>query len=220
MIKFGVPTHGVHINGYVRLPAPSPPSSSPSSSTSAPPSPASSLHIWVGIRSPSKATYPGLRDVLAAGGQPSGLTFLENAVKEAEEEASIPRGLLQGLRPGGMISYRYQTKHGLSTKLLNVFDLELPPSFIPYNGDGEVESFHLMPLSEALHSLEHELSLWKPNAALTVLDFAVRHGAVDADHEHYIEICHLLRGAFIDKKMAEPSRESKGGFYFGTEDAG
>jgi hypothetical protein len=48
---------------------------------------------------------------------------------------------------------RYQTKHGLSTKLLNVFDLELPPSFIPYNGDGEVESFHLMPLSEALHSL-------------------------------------------------------------------
>jgi len=67
---------------------------------------------------------------------------------------------------------------------------------------------------------EHELSLWKPNAALTVLDFAVRHGAVDADYEHYIEICHLLRGAFIDKKMAEPSRESKGGFYFGTEDAG
>lgn len=52
-----------------------------------------------------------------------------------------------------LILSRYQTKHGLSTKLLNVFDLELPPSFIPYNGDGEVESFHLMPLSEALHSL-------------------------------------------------------------------
>jgi len=62
------------------------------------------------------------------------------------------------------------------------------------------------------------LSLWKPNAALTVLDFAVRHGAVDADHENYIEICHLLRGAFNDKRQSEPRRESKGGFYFGTED--
>lgn len=28
----------------------------------------------------------------------------------------------------------------------------------------------------------------KPNAALTVLDFAVRHGAIDADDEHYIEV--------------------------------
>jgi len=53
---------------------------------------------------------------------------------------------------------------------------------------------------------------------LTVLDFAVRHGAVDADHENYIEICHLLRGAFNDKRQSEPRRESKGGFYFGTED--
>jgi hypothetical protein len=48
-----------------------------------------------------------LLDVLAAGGQPSGLTFRENAFKEAEEEASIPRGLLEGLSPGGMISYRW-----------------------------------------------------------------------------------------------------------------
>jgi hypothetical protein len=45
----------------------------------------------------------------------------ENAFKEAEEEASIPASVLEEhLLPGGMISYRYQTKHGLSTKLLKV----------------------------------------------------------------------------------------------------
>jgi len=37
-----------------------------------------------------------------------------------------------------------------------VFDLELPPSFVPYNGDGEVESFQLMSLTDALHSLGRE----------------------------------------------------------------
>ena len=37
------------------------------------------------------------------------------------------------------------------------FDLDLPESFIPYNGDGEVESFTLMPLAEAIESLEKEL---------------------------------------------------------------
>jgi len=30
--------------------------------------------------------------------------------------------------------------------------------------------------------------LGKPNAALTVLDFAVRHGVLDSDYEHYIEV--------------------------------
>jgi hypothetical protein len=36
----------------------------------------------------------------------------------------------------------------------------------------------------------------KPNSALTVLDFAMRHGLVPADHEYYVEVAHMLRGAF------------------------
>lgn len=128
------------------------------------------------------------------------------------------------------------------------FDLDLPESFVPYNGDGEVEAFTLMPLNEAIESIEKELykcaclpasvsacacvcgvkgrahvimwtmrarlscsRVWsgstgctpyhppthprpittgKPNAALTVLDFAVRHGEVDSDRcdDHYIEV--------------------------------
>jgi hypothetical protein len=52
----------------------------------------------------------------------SGLSFRLNAFKECEEEASIPRTLLEErLRPAGLISYRYQTRKGLSTKFLNVY---------------------------------------------------------------------------------------------------
>lgn len=51
----------------------------------------------------------------------------ENAFKEAEEEASIPASMLeQHLLPAGMISYRYQTRHGLSTKLLKVYVHVMP----------------------------------------------------------------------------------------------
>jgi hypothetical protein len=37
------------------------------------------------------------------------------------------------------------------------FDLELPPEFVPYNGDGEVESFQLVDAEEALRSIQTNL---------------------------------------------------------------
>lgn len=60
------------------------------------------------------------------------------------------------------------------------------------------------------HSLPSPLSLslhdtGKPNAALTVLDFAIRHGVLDGDHPDYIEICHWLRGAFLARPASNPS---------------
>jgi hypothetical protein len=52
-------------------------------------------------------------------------------------------------------SYRYATRKGLSTKILTVYDLELPDDFVPFNGDGEVEEFMLMPIQEALQSIRY-----------------------------------------------------------------
>ena len=58
--------------------------------------------------------------------QPSGLTFLENVIKEAEEEASLPHDLVtRSMNAAGLVSYRYAARRGLSTKLLAVFDLKL-----------------------------------------------------------------------------------------------
>jgi hypothetical protein len=36
-----------------------------------------------------------------------------------------------------------------------VYDLELPDDFVPFNGDGEVEEFMLMPVEEALQSIRY-----------------------------------------------------------------
>jgi hypothetical protein len=57
-------------------------------------------HTQVGKRASTKATYPGLLDVLAAGGQPSGLTF--RLVRVASESICWWLvGWLRGGRGGG-----------------------------------------------------------------------------------------------------------------------
>ena len=61
------------------------------------------------------------------------------------------------------------------------------------NGDGEVDSFVLMPVEEAVQSLRAELYRWKPNSALVMLDFAMRRGYVSADDPEYIMVAHDLR---------------------------
>lgn len=73
MIYFGVPSFGVHLNGYVRDANSGRPAA-----------------VWIARRSMSKATYPGLLDQMVAGGQPAGMSFQENIRKESEEEASLP----------------------------------------------------------------------------------------------------------------------------------
>ncbi|CAM9958570.1 unnamed protein product, partial [Phaeothamnion confervicola] len=180
MIYFGVPSYGVHVNGYV-----------PGSGNGT--GGAAGGRVWIGVRSPSKATYPGLLDQIAAGGQPSGLTFKANVLKECAEEASIPQDLLRLMRPAGLVSYRYSTAKGLSTKFLAVYDLPLPADFVPFNGDGEVDEFMLIPTEEALASVRDTPQRWKPNAGLVMIDFALRHGLIDADDPEYVDLCHLLR---------------------------
>ena len=103
MIYFGVPSYGVHVNGWVRDPR-RPSSREPSA-------------MWVATRSMSKATYPGLLDQMVAGGQPTALTFDENVRKECEEEASLPPEVIAAIEPAGSVSYRYATPKGLSTKV-------------------------------------------------------------------------------------------------------
>lgn len=66
----------MHINGFVRVPGYN------SSNT------VESLSVWVGKRSSSKATYPGMLDVLAAGGQPRSGTTHGDTKREREGKGS------------------------------------------------------------------------------------------------------------------------------------
>lgn len=124
MIHFGVPSYGIHVNGWVRHPDQ--------------PDDARPWALWVAKRSMSKATYPGRLDQMVAGGQPSGIDFDENVAKECEEEASLPPDVIDRIRPAGMVCYRYAAKKGLSTKILATYDLEMPQGLAPVCGDGEI----------------------------------------------------------------------------------
>jgi len=179
----GVSSYGVHVNGYVI-----------DEETGAP------AAMWVGKRALSKPTYPGLLDQMVAGGQPSGLSFRENVRKECIEEASLPPSSFRMLKAAGLVSYRYGTKRGLSTKSLAIFDLPMPRDLIPSNSDGEVQEFTLMTMDEIISSLKYQLPLWKPNSALVAVDFLIRHGFIGPDDPKYFEICHLLRSAALPKQ--------------------
>ena len=175
VVSFGVPSYGCHVNGYTRKKD-------------------GSISIWLAKRALSKPTYPGLLDQIAAGGLPAKTSLIENAKKEAAEEASIPPEILDSnLRAAGCVSYRYAARRGLSTKTLAVFDLELPEDLVPINGDGEVDGFVQVPAEKCVEMLRSRLFEWKPNSALVMLDFAMRWGFIGADDPDYIAVSHDLR---------------------------
>lgn len=178
MTYFGVPSYGVHVNGWVRDPEQ--------------PSSAAPWAMWVATRSMSKATYPGLLDQMVAGGQPTRISFEENVRKECEEEASLPPEVIAAIAPAGSVSYCYATPKGLSTKVLMTYDLEMPHGLQPLCSDGEVEEFQLLRVDEVLRSLREELPLWKPNSALVAIAFCVRHRLVDETEPGYAELVRLL----------------------------
>jgi hypothetical protein len=108
-------------------------------------------------------------------------------LKEGEEEASIPRRFTKGAVPVGAVSYRMETKLGIRDDVLFVYDLEMPPDFVPSNQDGEIVQFELMPASavlERVRTTDH----FKFNVNLVILDFAVRHGVLQPDDPDYLDV--------------------------------
>jgi 8-oxo-dGTP pyrophosphatase MutT (NUDIX family) len=169
---FGVKAYGVHINGYVR-------------------GSDGQLQLWVARRSRTKPTWPSLLDHIAAGGQPAGLSCIDNVVKECEEEASIPAALAKTARAVGAISYAGLTHQGFKTDVLFCYDLELPSDFQPQPQDGEVESFELLPIDEVARIIAESRD-FKPNCCLVIIDFMIRHGVLTPDQAQYAELVKAL----------------------------
>ena len=175
---FGLPAYGIHVNGYVARPE--------------------GPHLWVGRRSAHKTVAPGKLDHLVAGGQPYGLSLMENVVKEAGEEASVPPDLARRARPVGALGYLCAREEGQRNDVLFCYDLELPENFQPRPGDDEVEDFFLWPMAKVLERLK-DSDDFKFNVALVNLDFALRHGVLSPDDEpEYQAIVEGLQGRFAD----------------------
>lgn len=175
---FGLPAFGVHVNGYVQT--------------------ADGPQLWIGRRAKDKAVAPGKFDHLVAGGQPYGLSLLENVIKEAGEEASVPAELAATARPVGALRYLCGRPEGQRNDILFCFDLVLPADFQPAPNDGEVEEFFLWPMARVLERLKHSDD-FKFNVALVNLDFALRHGVLTPDDEpEYQAVVEGLAARFED----------------------
>lgn len=165
---FGFRGWGVHVNGIVRDGA--------------------DTRMWVGRRSADKQTAPRQLDQLVAGGRVAGHTIGETVIKEADEEAGIPAEVARRAVPVGTITYCTENVDGLRRDLLYVFDLDLPPSFVPINSDGEIEEFYLWTISK-IRNIVEETQQFKFNCALVVIDFLIRNGFISAEHPDYAMLC-------------------------------
>jgi 8-oxo-dGTP pyrophosphatase MutT (NUDIX family) len=173
VVLFGVPSHGVHVNGYVQK--------------------EDGLYLWVGKRAANKSVAPGKLDNMIAGGQPYDLTLMDNLAKEAEEEANVPRELALTAVPVGLISYVREDKWGLRPDVMFCFDLAVPADFSPQNQDGEISDFYLLPVAEVAQRVCHSQD-FKLNVNLVIIDFLIRHGIVTPDGERdYIDMVRGLR---------------------------
>ncbi|KAG9466408.1 uncharacterized protein [Eleutherodactylus coqui] len=159
----GVPRYGVHVNGFLRRGA--------------------DLFMWIARRSLTKPNYPGKLDHLAAGGVSAGSSLWETLLKECTEEACISESLASTARPAGTVSYAYRKGEALYLECQFVFDLEVPETFQPCIGDGEVQEFYLWPLDKVRDAIATQE--FKPNCALVVLDFLIRTGHVQPDTEKF-----------------------------------
>lgn len=152
-LLFGMHSSGVHMNGLVQKD--------------------DGVYVWVGTRAKDKPTWSGKLDQIAAGGHPVGLQLKENMVKEANEEADIPKSLAEQAIQAGAIHYAQQTDEVLDHSTIYVFDLWLPEDFVPNNKDGEVDSFELIPL-EQLADITRETDNFKDNCNLVNIDLLLR----------------------------------------------
>ncbi|KAL7531471.1 hypothetical protein ACHAXR_004061 [Thalassiosira sp. AJA248-18] len=160
--------------------------------------------MWMARRSKTKSKFPGFLDHIVAGGQPAGLSLMDNVVKECMEEAGIPPEITRrGIQPAGAISYEnYDDEEGtksegegvMSRVVLFCFDLVLPSDFIPSANDGEVESFFTWGLDDIARSMDPDYDdPIKPNCYPVIIDYLLRSGAISPDSPKYLDILRTLR---------------------------
>jgi hypothetical protein len=193
----GALEYGVHINGLVRRRRATEKSSSSSSNDGGDDDVSSSVHMWMARRSATKSKYPNMMDHIAAGGQPAGLSLMDNVVKECMEEAGIPEHLCRaGIRPAGALSYEtYSSRSDTVTRaVLFNYDLWLPPDFVPTPVDGEVQEFVLWSLEDVWASMARDCpDPIKPNCYSVIIDFLVREGYVSPEVPGYLDVVRELR---------------------------
>ena len=139
---------------------------------------ASGPMIWVAHRSMSKPIDPGKFDALVAGGIAGLDAPWDTLIRECHEEAGIPPALLGTALPAGQLELSYAADYdelpALHCEHVTLYELELPPDFIPTPNDGEHQAILSMSPEEALASIA--LGGWTPDGAQATADLISRQG--------------------------------------------
>jgi 8-oxo-dGTP pyrophosphatase MutT (NUDIX family) len=171
--------YGVHLNGLV---------GDESSDT---------VRMWIARRAKTKPTYGGMLDHMVAGGQPAGMSLMENIIKECLEEAGVPEEVTRSrVKAVGAISYEtYEPKKDvIGRAVLFCYDLWLPSDFQPTVVDGEVEDFVLWTLDQVKGSMAVDFhDPIKPNCYPVIIDFLLREGHISPDTPGYLDVLRELR---------------------------
>ncbi|KAI5923633.1 NUDIX domain-containing protein [Camillea tinctor] len=168
----GVMRYGVHMMGFVRDETAS-----------------HGMKIWIPRRAANKSTYPNMLDNTVAGGLMAGEDPLECVIREADEEADLPEALVRARAVNtGVVTYIYVTDERaggeagqIYPEMQWVYEIELPAGVTPTPKDGEVGEFYLWTVEQVREALAQ--GRFKPNCALVVLDFLVRHGILTPENE-------------------------------------
>ncbi|PFH55059.1 hypothetical protein XA68_10866 [Ophiocordyceps unilateralis] len=126
------------------------------------------IKLWVARRAANKATFPGMLDNTVAGGLVPGEDPIDCIVREAVEEASLSVDLV---------------RRSVSCW---VYDLHLPANETPKPNDGEVDQFFLCDVDQIKADMAD--GKFKPNCAVVLLDFFIRHGILTKADEDYLDI--------------------------------
>ena len=155
------------------------------------------VKMWMARRAANKSKFPGMLDHIVAGGQPAGISLIDNCIKECQEEAGIPEDIAKaGLKPVGLVSYENyipQTET-ISRVVLYNYDIMLPSTFVPKPVDGEVQEFFQWSVEEILESMDPEYhDPIKPNCYLVIIDWLLREGHISPDTPGYLDVFRELR---------------------------
>ncbi|WP_434033618.1 NUDIX hydrolase [Cupriavidus sp. a3] len=130
--------------------------------------------LWISRRSPGKSVDPGMWDNLVAGGMPHGSDPLATLVRECEEESGIPPALAGRVQPHGMVEVLRDLPEGVQWEQVYIYDLMLPPGFVPSNQDGEVSEHKRVGLAALLDIMSS--GAMTVDATLVTLDALRRRG--------------------------------------------
>ena len=167
---FGILTQGVHAMAYNK-------------------SADSHLRLWIPCRAKTKSTFPGMLDSTVGSGVFAGEDHFDCMVRAFSKEAMLPAELVkERARPVGTMSYFSirDPRAGGEAGLLQpanhfLYDLELPENVLLKPMQDEVDDFRLLSMGEALTALRE--GQFKPNSAIAVIDFLIRHGHIRAENE-------------------------------------